>query len=143
MGKRVDGCERYGSIADAFPLLAGNDTCGFGNFTHPCQLHEVWDSLMLEKRLLDFGPYPTNPHYDPREQKRTAHFLFVVCTHLTRARARRACSDGLSGKPLRDVGQEDHIPDHTAGDRVGLRVGRGELKLAHFGAYSHGSVSLV
>ena len=45
----------------------GNTTCTVSGYSDPCQLHEVWDTLLIEKRLLDFGPPPLPGQTDPRE----------------------------------------------------------------------------
>merc|ERR1711916_371618 len=47
----------------------GNTTCGTPPWQKPCQLHEVWDSLLIDRYMQDtYGDYNPNEHgVDQRE----------------------------------------------------------------------------
>ena len=52
----------------------GNATCqGYYDYIMPCELHLVWDTMIIKKRMLDFGPEPPNNYHgachDSREGK--------------------------------------------------------------------------
>jgi len=47
----------------------GNETCGYPPDEHHCQLHEVWDSLLIDRKLtVSYGAYNPDSHgVDKRE----------------------------------------------------------------------------
>jgi hypothetical protein len=63
-------CDEGGNFYNV--LWYGNTTCGDSPYDtkYPCNLHKVWDSTMIQKRLLAFGAAPpwNSTEDDPREE---------------------------------------------------------------------------
>jgi S1/P1 Nuclease len=53
----------------------GNATCGHPPYESKCSLHKVFDRLIIDKRLLDFGPPPPYGEEDPREAKYAQYII--------------------------------------------------------------------